>query len=53
MSAPGVVEMPYEVFRHLHDFVGQHRTDILLEMEDFDLLKVVEEWIDAIVEAEG
>ena len=37
--------IPIEIYNGLHDFVMQHEIDIELEIDDFDLLKEVYEWI--------
>ena len=39
------MEIPKEVYEALRDFVIQRESDIHLEMENFDLLKPVLDWI--------
>ena len=39
------MEIPKEIYEALKEFVLQHESDIELEMENFDILKPVLDWI--------
>jgi len=53
LNENGFIKMPCDVFLYLSDFIEQHESDILLEMEDFELLVPVMEWINELEASSG